>query len=89
VDEAGVPGFYISLWYGIWVPSGTPKDVIATLNGAIVEALADRTVSQRLADLGQDIPSRDEQTPEAFAALQKSEIEKWWPIVKAAGIKAE
>jgi tripartite-type tricarboxylate transporter receptor subunit TctC len=89
MDEVGVSGLYISFWHGLWVPKGTPKDVITRLNAAVVEALADPTVSQRLADLGQDIPPRDQQTPEAFGAYHKAEIEKWWPIIKAAGIKAE
>jgi tripartite-type tricarboxylate transporter receptor subunit TctC len=89
MDEVGVPGLYISFWHGLWAPRGTPKDVIAKLNAAVVEALADPAVSQRLADLGQDIPPRDQLTSEALGAYHKAEIEKWWPIIKAAGIKAE
>jgi tripartite-type tricarboxylate transporter receptor subunit TctC len=89
VDEAGLPGFYISNWHALWVPKGTPKNVIAKLNAAVVDALADPTVRARLADLGQEIFPRDQQTPEALGALQKAEIEKWWPIIKAAGIKGE
>jgi tripartite-type tricarboxylate transporter receptor subunit TctC len=89
VDEAGLPGFYDSWWNGLWVPKGTPKDIIAKLNAAVVEALADPGVRARLADLGQEIFRREQQTPEALAAFQKAEIEKWWPIIKAFGIKAE
>ena len=82
VDEAGLPGFYISVWEGIWVPKGTPKDVIGKLNAAIVAALADPHARQRLADLGQEIFPREQQTPEALGAFQRAEIEKWWPILK-------
>jgi tripartite-type tricarboxylate transporter receptor subunit TctC len=89
VDEAGLPGFYVSFWLGLWAPKGTPKDVIAKLNSTAVTALADPTVRMRLAELGFEICSRDQQAPEALAAYQKAEIEKWWPIIKAAGIKAE
>ena len=89
VDEAGMPGLHTSVWHGYWVPKGTPKDVIMKLNGAIVESLGDPTVMKRFADLGQEIPSRDQQTPEALAAHHKAEIDKWWPIIKAAGLKAE
>jgi tripartite-type tricarboxylate transporter receptor subunit TctC len=89
VDEAGAPGLYISVWYGLWVPKGTPRDVIAKLNAAAVDAMADPTVRSRMATFGLEIPPRDQQAPEALGALQKAEIEKWWPIIKAAGIKAE
>lgn len=88
-DEAGLPGFHISLWTALWAPKGTPKDVIAKLNGAIVEALADPTVRQRFADAGLEIPPRAQQTPEALGAHHKAEIDKWWPIIKAANIRAE
>jgi tripartite-type tricarboxylate transporter receptor subunit TctC len=83
VDEAGLPELYISAWQGIWVPKGTPKDVIGKLNMAIVAALADSSVRRQLADLGQEIYPRDQQTPEALGALQRAEIKKWWPIIKA------
>jgi tripartite-type tricarboxylate transporter receptor subunit TctC len=89
VDEAGLPGFYFSSWFGLWAPKGTQKDIVARLNAAVVEALADPRVRARLADLGQEIFPRDQQTPEALAALQKAEIAKWWPIIKEAGIKAQ
>jgi tripartite-type tricarboxylate transporter receptor subunit TctC len=89
VDEAGLPGLHVSVWYGIWAPRGTPREVSARLNAAIVAALADPTVRQRLSDLGQEIPQREQQTPEALGAFHKAEIEKWWPMVKAAGIKPE
>jgi tripartite-type tricarboxylate transporter receptor subunit TctC len=86
VDEAGVPGLYMTIWYGLWAPKGTPKDVIAKVNAAVVEALADPTVCRRFTDLGLDVPPRDQQTPEALAAHHKAEIEKWWPLIKAANI---
>jgi tripartite-type tricarboxylate transporter receptor subunit TctC len=88
-DEAGVPGLYISGWFGFFAPKGTPKDAIARLNAAMVEALADPAVRKRYADLGLDVASRDQQTPQGLAAFHKAEIEKWWPIIKAAGIGAQ
>lgn len=89
VDEAGLPGLYVSVWHGVWAPKGTPADVIAKLNAAMVKALAEPGTREKLAALGQDIPPTDQLTPQALGAFQKAEIEKWWPIVKAAGIKAE
>jgi len=89
LDEAGLPGFDISQWHGLWLPKGTPKNIIAKLNAAAIDALVDPKVRARLADLAQEIFPRDWQTPEALRALQKAEIEKWWPIIKAANIKAE
>jgi tripartite-type tricarboxylate transporter receptor subunit TctC len=89
VDEGGLPGFYTSAWYALWVPKGTPGTVIAELNGAVVDALAEPAVRARLADLGQVIAARDEQTPQALGAYHRAEIEKWWPMIKAANIKAE
>jgi tripartite-type tricarboxylate transporter receptor subunit TctC len=86
-EEAGVPGFIVSLWSAFWVPKGTPKDAIAKLNGAIVEALADDNVRRRLGDVGLEIAAPNQQTPEALRAHQRAEAEKWWPVIKAAGIK--
>jgi tripartite-type tricarboxylate transporter receptor subunit TctC len=89
VDEAGVPGLYGSYWHGMWVPKGTPKDVIARLNAAVVATLADPAVQRRFRDFGQSIWPPKMQTPEALAAHQKAEIERWWPIIAAAGMKAK
>lgn len=89
VDEAGLPGLYLSVWHGLWAPKGTPKEIVAKLTVAVQAALADKATRERLADLGQEIPAIEEQTPEGLAAVQKAEIEKWWPIVRAADIKAE
>jgi tripartite-type tricarboxylate transporter receptor subunit TctC len=89
VDEAGLPKLYLPVWNGMWAPKGTPKDIVSKLNKAVVESLADTVVRQRLADIGQQIYPREQQTPEALGAYHKAEIEKWWPIVKAAGIKAD
>jgi len=89
MDEAGVPGLYASFWHGVWAPKGTPKEIIAKVNAAIVESLADPAVQQRLKDIGQEPWPRDKQTPEALAAQQKSEIEVWWPVIKANNIKGE
>jgi tripartite-type tricarboxylate transporter receptor subunit TctC len=89
VDEAGLPKFHISVWHALWVPNGTPKLVVAKLNAAVVEALDDANVRSKLADLGQLIFPRDQLTPEALLALHQAEIEKWWPIIKAANIKGE
>lgn len=89
VDEAGLPGLYLSSWQGIWAPKGTPKAVIGKLNKAVVDALGDPAIRQQLVDLAQELPSGQQQTPEALGALQRAEIEKWWPIIKAAGIRIE
>jgi tripartite-type tricarboxylate transporter receptor subunit TctC len=88
-DEAGLPGFYFSFWHAMWAPKGTPKPIIATLNAAIVAALEDPDTRKKLVDLAQEIYPRDQQRPEALYAFQKAEVEKWWPIIKAAGIKAQ
>ena len=87
MDEVGVPGMYISFWNGLWVPKATPKEIIARLNAAVVDALADPTVRQRLTEPGHVIATREEQTPEALGAFHKAEIEQWWPLIKAANIK--
>jgi tripartite-type tricarboxylate transporter receptor subunit TctC len=89
VDEAGVPGLHISIWHALWLPKGTPADIVGKLNAAVVDTLADAGVRQRLAELGQDIPTREQQTPQALLAHHKAEIEKWWPVIKAANIKGE
>jgi tripartite-type tricarboxylate transporter receptor subunit TctC len=88
-DEGGVPGLYMSGWFGLFAPKGTPKNVIATLNSAMVQALAEPTVRTRFSELGLDVASREQQTPEGLAAFQKAEIEKWWPISKESGIQAQ
>jgi tripartite-type tricarboxylate transporter receptor subunit TctC len=85
-DETGVPGLYMSGWFGFWAPKGTPKDVIAKLNAATVAALANPAVKARFTELGLDVAPREQQTPEGLAAFQKAEIAKWWPIIKATGI---
>ena len=89
VDEAGLPGLYVSSWQAIWVPKGTSRDVVATLNKAVVDALGDPAVRQRLQVIAQEIPSAAQLTPQALAQLQKAEAEKWWPIIKAENIKAQ
>jgi len=89
VDEAGVPGLYMPFWHGLWAPAHTPREIVSKLNRAAIEAADDPSVRQRLGDIGQELFPREQQTPEALAALQKAEIEKWWPIIKAANIKNE
>ena len=86
-DEAGLPGFRFYFWHAFWVPKGTPKDVIAKLNDATMKALADPATRKRLLDIGQELYGPEMSSPEALAKFQKAEIEKWWPIIKAAGIK--
>jgi tripartite-type tricarboxylate transporter receptor subunit TctC len=88
-DEAGLPGFFASLWYGLWVPKGTPKDVIAKLNATMTQVLFNPQVRQRFAELGIQMTPIDQQSPEALRAYQKTEAERWWPIIKAANIKVE
>jgi tripartite-type tricarboxylate transporter receptor subunit TctC len=89
VDEAGLPGFYASVWYSLWAPKRTPMDIISKLNAAAMDALDEPVVRARLAEIGQEIFPREQQTPEALGALQRAEIEKWWQIIKAANIKGE
>jgi tripartite-type tricarboxylate transporter receptor subunit TctC len=89
VDEAGLPNFYMSVWHAFWAPKGTPKEIVNRLNAALVETLADPAVQKRLQDLGQELFTREQQTPEALRAWHKAEIDKWWPLIKTAGIKSE
>jgi tripartite-type tricarboxylate transporter receptor subunit TctC len=88
-DEAGLPGFFASLWYGLWVPKGTPKNIIAKLNATMVQVLADPSVKQRLGELGIEITPLAQQSPEALLAFQKAEAERWWPIIKASNLRVE
>ena len=89
VDEAGVAGLHMSVWHGLWAPRAVPPDVIAKVNAAVTAALADGKTREKLGGLGQEVPPADQQNPQALAAFQKAEIDKWWPIVKAAGIKGD
>ena len=88
-DEAGLPGFFASLWFGLWVPKDTPKDIIAKLNATMVQVLADPSVQKRFEELGIQITPLSRQSPEALRGFQKAETERWWPIIKASGLKAE
>jgi tripartite-type tricarboxylate transporter receptor subunit TctC len=88
-DEAGMPGFFATLWYGLWVPKGTPKDIIAKLNATMVRVLADPTARKHFDDLGIEVAPLDQQSPEALRAFQKAEAERWWPIIRASGIKPQ
>jgi tripartite-type tricarboxylate transporter receptor subunit TctC len=87
VDEAGLPGFHVAVWSGLWAPKGTPPEVVARLNAAAVDALASQAVQHRLADLGQEVPARDQQTSAALGAFQKAEVERWWPIVRTMNLQ--
>ena len=89
VDEAGLPGFHMTLWSGLWVPKDTPKDVVAKLNTAAVDALNDPAVRKQLESLGLQMPPKDKLTPDALGAWQKAEIAKWWPMIKAANVKVD
>jgi tripartite-type tricarboxylate transporter receptor subunit TctC len=88
-DEAGLPGFHMSLWSGLWAPKGTPKDIIARINAAALDALNDPPTRKQLENLGLQIPPADKSTPEALAAWQKAEIARWWPIIRAANVKVD
>ena len=88
-DEGGVPGWHMPGWFGLFAPKGTPKEAVGKLNAAMKDALADPATAKRLTDLGLDVAGKDQQTPEGLAAFNKGEIDKWWPIMKAAGIKPE
>jgi len=89
VDEAGLPGFHMTLWSGLWVPKGTPKEIIAKLNAAALDALKDEATRKQLENLGLQMPPADKSTPEALGEWQKAEIAKWWPIIKAANVKVD
>jgi len=89
VDEAGLPGFYISVWHGLWAPKNTPPDVVSKLNEAVVQALSDPSLRKHFAELGLDVPERDGLSPLALTELQKREIAKWWPIIRAANAKPQ
>jgi tripartite-type tricarboxylate transporter receptor subunit TctC len=89
VDEAGLPGFHMTLWSGLWVPKGTPKEIVARLNAATVEALNDPAVRKQLENLGLQMPPKDQLSPEALGAWQKAEVAKWWPMIKAADVKVD
>jgi tripartite-type tricarboxylate transporter receptor subunit TctC len=89
MEEAGVPGLQFPFWHALWAPKGTAKAIIARLNAAVVEALSDPAVQQRYTDVGHEIAPRNQQTPEGLLAYHKGEIEKWWPIIKAANIKVQ
>ncbi|MSP44885.1 MAG: tripartite tricarboxylate transporter substrate binding protein BugD [Xanthobacteraceae bacterium] len=89
IDEAGASGLYVAYWHALWAPKGTPKEVIVKLNAAVARSLADPAVGKRLSDVGHDVMPADQRTPEALAAYHKAEIDKWWPIIRASGLKAQ
>ena len=89
VDEAGLPGFHMTLWSGLWVPKGTPKEIVDKLNASAVDALNDPAVRKQLENLGLQMPPKDQLTPQALGDWQKAEIAKWWPVIRAANVKVE
>ncbi len=89
IDEAGASGLYVAYWHALWAPKGTPKEVIVKLNAAVARSLADPAVGKRLSDVGHDVMPADQRTPEALAAYHNAEIDKWWPIIRASGLKAQ
>ena len=89
MDEAGAPGLYVAYWHGMWAPAGTPKEIVAKLSAAVMHALANPGVKQRLSDVGHDVMPPDQQSAAALAAYHKAEIAKWWPIIRASGLKAQ
>jgi tripartite-type tricarboxylate transporter receptor subunit TctC len=88
-DEAGLPGFHMTLWSGLWVPKNTPKDIVAKINAAAVAAMSDPAVREKLENLGLQMPAKNQLSPEALGAWQKAEIAKWWPMIKAANVKVD
>jgi tripartite-type tricarboxylate transporter receptor subunit TctC len=88
-DEAGLPGFHMTLWSGLWVPKGTPKEIVDKLNAAAVDALNDPAVRKQLENLGLQMPPKDQLSPQALGDWQKAEIAKWWPVIKAANVKVD
>ena len=88
-DEAGLPGFYFTFWHALWAPKGMPPEIVAKLNTALQKTLGDPEMRKRLTDIGQEIFPADQQTPAALRQFQQSEIDKWWPIIKAANIKMD
>ena len=88
-DEAGLPGFHMTLWSGLWVPKGTPKEIVDKLNASAVDALNDPAVRKQLENLGLQMPPKEQLSPKALGDWQKAEIAKWWPMIKAADVKVD
>jgi tripartite-type tricarboxylate transporter receptor subunit TctC len=89
LDEAGLTGFDLTVWNAVWAPKGTPREIITKVNAAVAASLADPAIRDKLTAVGQEVFPTAQLTPEVLASYQKAEIEKWWPIVKAAGIKVD